>query len=187
MEIKKKKISDAQKRAQKRYDEKTKTIAVKYTPANMDEYEQLMQYLSDTKQNKNSFLKKLIKEHLCNIKEEPLKTGMVEKKKIETNKKKVEEKLSEHRIFCPYKGIRESCLQFMYRNFKEEDIDNLLAIYAFQLENEVDKYAKRRTEEFNKIIATAISDAEDNLRKDKNNKKYILQNTIDKIRSYIEN
>ena len=40
------KISDAQKAAQKRYDQKTHMISIKYTPKDEDEYYMLQNYLS---------------------------------------------------------------------------------------------------------------------------------------------
>lgn len=89
MDIKKKKISDAQKRAQKKYDTKTKTIAIKYTPANMDEYEQLMQYLSETNQNKNKFIKNLIREFLYTVNENK-------------NVSNVKEKRDEAKLYYPF-------------------------------------------------------------------------------------
>ena len=39
--MKKTKISEAQKAAQKKYDKKTKIISVKYTPTDMDKYERM--------------------------------------------------------------------------------------------------------------------------------------------------
>lgn len=61
-----KKVSDAQKKAQKKYDAKTKTIAIKYTPANMDEYEAMIEYTTKHGISVNKFIKGLIREHLIN-------------------------------------------------------------------------------------------------------------------------
>lgn len=58
------KISEAQKAAQKKYDAKTKTISIKYTPADMRDYEELADYLKQTGQSANGFIKKLVKEFL---------------------------------------------------------------------------------------------------------------------------
>lgn len=53
-------VSDAQKAAQKKYDQKTKLVSIKYTPADMEDYDRLMDYLDKTGQSKNSFIKMLI-------------------------------------------------------------------------------------------------------------------------------
>lgn len=62
MDDMKKKLSEAQRAAQKKYDEKTKTISVKYTPANMNEYRMMMNYLVKTGESRNGFIKWLIKD-----------------------------------------------------------------------------------------------------------------------------
>lgn len=41
----KNKISDSQKAAQKRYDQKTKMVSIKYNLSEMEEYKQLKSYL----------------------------------------------------------------------------------------------------------------------------------------------
>lgn len=55
-----KKISDAQQAAQKRYDEKTKSITIKYTPADMKDFDRMMEYLNKTGKSRSSFIKELI-------------------------------------------------------------------------------------------------------------------------------
>lgn len=53
-------VSDAQKVAQKKYDQKTKTISIKYTPADMEDYKRLKMYLDRTGKSTNGFIKRLI-------------------------------------------------------------------------------------------------------------------------------
>lgn len=53
-------ISDAQKAAQKKYDQKTKTVSIKYTPADMEDYKRLKMYLDRTGKSTNGFIKKLV-------------------------------------------------------------------------------------------------------------------------------
>ena len=60
MEHAKKTISNAQKAAQKKYDQKTKMISIKYTPSDMNEYQRLKNYLDKTGQSTNKFIKNLI-------------------------------------------------------------------------------------------------------------------------------
>ena len=59
-----KKVSTAQKQAQKKYDIKTKTIAVKYTPANMNEYKAIMKHIKENEMSANGFIKGLIRTYL---------------------------------------------------------------------------------------------------------------------------
>lgn len=54
------KVSEAQKGYQKKYDQKTKMVSVKYTPADMADYERMTAYLERTGQSTNSFIKKLV-------------------------------------------------------------------------------------------------------------------------------
>lgn len=54
------KVSESQKAAQKKYDQKTKMISVKYTPVDMDEYERLKTYLGKTGKSTNKFIKDLV-------------------------------------------------------------------------------------------------------------------------------
>lgn len=53
-------VSDAQKAAQKKYDQKTKTISIKYTPADMEDYKRLKMYLDRTGKSTNGFIKRLV-------------------------------------------------------------------------------------------------------------------------------
>ena len=53
-------VSDAQKAAQKKYDQKTKTVSIKYTPVDMEDYKRLKMYLDKTGKSTNGFIKELI-------------------------------------------------------------------------------------------------------------------------------
>ena len=61
-----KKVSDAQKKAQKKYDAKTKTVAKKYTPVKMNEYETKIKYTTKHGISVNKLIKGLIREYLTN-------------------------------------------------------------------------------------------------------------------------
>lgn len=52
------------KDAQKKYSEKTLTFAIKYYPTDIEYGQKLKEYLSDTGQSANSYLKDLIKKDL---------------------------------------------------------------------------------------------------------------------------
>lgn len=60
MEEIKNNVSDAQRAAQKKYDQKTKMVSIKYTPADMEDYERLKIYLEKTGKSKNGFIKELV-------------------------------------------------------------------------------------------------------------------------------
>lgn len=79
-----KKISDSQKAAQKRYDQKTKMVSVKYTLSEMEDYIQLKEYLEKTNQSMNGFIKGLVKSYFASgqgtIYEKPLEKKLHGKK-----------------------------------------------------------------------------------------------------------
>ncbi len=114
MDDSRKKVSDAQKAAQRRYDQKTKTISVKFTPRDMGELNRLQSYLARTGQSANALIKELIKKHL----------DAEETSKIQQTK--VEAKRDEAKKYYPFCYIEEETLQFMYDNFSEEIVDKLL-------------------------------------------------------------
>ena len=60
MEQAKKTISNAQKAAQKKYDQKTKMVSIKYTLSEISEYRRLKNYINRTGQSTNKFIKTLI-------------------------------------------------------------------------------------------------------------------------------
>ncbi|MCD7807537.1 MAG: hypothetical protein LUH19_09415 [Lachnospiraceae bacterium] len=64
MEKENTKVSEAQKAAQKKYDEKTKVISVKYTPVDMADYEKMRSFLDESGQSANQFIKSLIHDYL---------------------------------------------------------------------------------------------------------------------------
>lgn len=52
---------------QKKYDEKTQSITIKYTPADMKDYDRLMKYLERTGKSRSSFIKEQINEFFENL------------------------------------------------------------------------------------------------------------------------
>lgn len=57
-------LTEAQKRAQKKYSKKVINFSVSYKQSDIAEGKRLKRHLSDTKQSANSYIKKLIKEDL---------------------------------------------------------------------------------------------------------------------------
>lgn len=53
-------VDDRQKEYQRKYDEKTKTISVKYALCDMSDYDRLKRYLAQTGKSANGFIKELI-------------------------------------------------------------------------------------------------------------------------------
>ena len=49
-----------QKDYQKKYDEKTQSFTIKYTPADMSDYDRMMRHLKTTGKSRSSFIKELI-------------------------------------------------------------------------------------------------------------------------------
>ncbi|MCD7752011.1 MAG: hypothetical protein LUI10_09795 [Lachnospiraceae bacterium] len=54
------KTTTAQKAAQKKYDEKTKMISIKYSPVDMADYERMRAHLEESGLSANQFIKGLI-------------------------------------------------------------------------------------------------------------------------------
>ncbi|RHK51014.1 hypothetical protein [Lachnospira eligens] len=57
-----------QKDYQKKYDEKTQSVTIKYTPADMSDYDRMMKYLEKTGKSRSSFIKELINDFFENEK-----------------------------------------------------------------------------------------------------------------------
>ena len=57
-----------QKDYQKKYDEKTQSVTIKYTPADMSDYNRMMRHLESTGKSRSSFIKELINDFLRKMK-----------------------------------------------------------------------------------------------------------------------
>lgn len=64
LENKEEKIKEQNRKAVKKYSEKTMTFAVKYYPTDIEEGQRLKKHLEETGQSANSYLKELIKKDL---------------------------------------------------------------------------------------------------------------------------
>lgn len=152
MDVKKKKISDAQKRAQKKYDPKTKTIALKYTPANMDEYEQLVQYLSDTKQSRNSFIKGLIKNYFKNGYEKN-ETSPTPEEPISYSERNIKK--------CPFNYIDESSIQFLCNCFGDDIVEKVYDEFYYRIEEDFERQVNSAGGKFDEWIKKLKKETED--------------------------
>lgn len=123
-------ISGAQKAAQKKYDQKTKMVSIKYTPADMREYEMLKNYLEQTGQSTNGFIKNLINNFF-----ESAQDNKVE----DLAKDPVRETSARMEHYHPYSWIADESIQFLYDNFGEETmskvLDEFYGVVGFELDN----------------------------------------------------
>lgn len=130
MEETKNTISDAQKAAQKKYDKKTKTVSIKYTPSDMNEYQRLKSYLDRTGQSINKFIKGLIHNFF--------ESGQ-DKKSVENKPKSlVEEKGNRREQYYPYSWIDNKNIQFLLDKFGQKVMNHILDEFASMIENELD-------------------------------------------------
>lgn len=60
----KKERTVSQKKADKKYSEKTMNFAIKYTPTDIEDGKRLKAYLAETGQSANSYIKELVKRDL---------------------------------------------------------------------------------------------------------------------------
>lgn len=111
-----KKISDSQKAAQKRYDQKTKMVSVKYTLSEMEDYAQLKEYLEKTNQSMNGFIKGLIKSYFASGK------GTIYERPLE-------KKLHNTKTYYKYKNITLEDVQPLIDYFGKIPTQRLLSKY----------------------------------------------------------
>lgn len=111
-------VSDAQKAAQKKYDQKTKTVSIKYTPADMEDYKRLKMYLDRIGKSTNGFIKELVNNFFeSGQNQKPVKDKVItplQKKRI-----KQEE-------YYPYYYVSGEGIQFFYDKFEKSIADNIL-------------------------------------------------------------
>lgn len=118
-------ITEAQKAAQKKYDQKTKMISVKYVLSDMSDYDRLMKYLEKTGQSTNSFIKMLI-------------NGFFEKGYDKYRYPTPKE--YELMTFYKYSEISDECLEKLKRilNNDESKYNIVLDMYADYTKSEIE-------------------------------------------------
>ena len=132
-----KKISHSQKAAQKRYDQKTKMVSVKYTLSEMEDYIQLKEYLGKTNQSMNGFIKGLIKSYFASGK------GTIYERPLEN-------KLHDTRTYDNYKNITWDDIQPLIDRLGKLQTQVLLSRYERIFEDAV--IAKREEYETKMLI-----------------------------------
>lgn len=157
-----------QKEYQKKYDKKTKMISIKYVLSDMKDYDRLMEYLKNTDQSANSFIKGLINDFF-------------EHKKYIMNDEKVAD------YFKDYNVDRE--LLDKLKNIVGEDRFNMIMDYnKSNIETELCYACVDRGEAYDEWIEEFITDIEcGNIDIDVPDKEFrkIMDNSMSQTMGYI--
>lgn len=145
----KKKISDAQRAAQKKYDKKTKMISIKYTPADMDEYEKLQQFLEKSNQSANKFIKNVIYDYLQENEKDQIMNG----DDINRFERSTKHNENEKYMYNPFEGIKEKNIQYLYDHFESDIVNTLFDEYRIRT---LYNMKKVNTEKFNHWVENRI-------------------------------
>lgn len=130
MEQAKKTISNAQKAAQKKYDQKTKMVSIKYTPSNMNEYQRLKNYLNKTGQSTNKFIKTVINNFFDSGQDQ-----IFSERKV---KSPIEERTEIQKKFYPYCEVYYDDLQFLYDIFGQKTMDRIFCEFEDIIDSALD-------------------------------------------------
>lgn len=114
-------VSESQKAAQKKYDQKTKMVSIKYTPSDMNEYQRLKNYLDSTGQSTNGFIKKLINDFF--------ESGQDKNNVVNIPKSPVEEKRRIKEKYYPCSWVDAESIQFFYDKFGQKAMDEVIKEY----------------------------------------------------------
>lgn len=129
------KVSETQKAAQKKYDQKTKMVSVKYTPADMSDYIRLKEYLDRTGDSVNNFLKSLIRDFFENEKDKNKTVRVINP---------VDKKRYEGETWCPFSYIDRDNVQILYDLFGKNIMEKVLDEYFSIIEYEIDNFFEEK-------------------------------------------
>ena len=135
-------VSPSQKKAQKKYDQKTKMVSIKYTPYDMKDYEQLIEYLERTNQSLNGFIKQLIKNFFIEGHD---------KEKSEINDPVVE-KREQTLNYRPFIYIDEENIQILFNLLGEKLAARFLDEYHELIQPEIENTLEEKGCTFDKWI-----------------------------------
>ena len=138
------KVSEAQKGYQKKYDQKTKMVSVKYTPADMADYERMTAYLERTGQSTNSFIKSLVNAFFENG-ESTKRTASFEEEFYDR---------------C-VSWISEIDMEVLKTTFDEEQCNFILKSYVKLQEENLDSVLENATEPFSYWLSSILPDETD--------------------------
>lgn len=133
-------ISYAQKAAQKKYDQKTKNVPIKYTPVDMAEYQRLKNYIDRTGQSTNGFIKGLINNFF--------ESGQDQKPVEDKTAIPLLKKRRKQEKYHPYYCVGDESIQFFYDNFGKKAADKILNEFEGIIEDELESLLESKGEEF---------------------------------------
>ena len=140
--------------AQKKYDQKTKLVSIKYTPSDMNEYQRLKNYLNRTGQSTNGFIKSLINNFF---------ESEQDKKKIEDKPKSpVEEKQNMSEEYCLCSWIDEENIQFFYDKFGQKAMEDIIKEYIDIVDFEIENILEEKGCNFNTWVTDITERINDN-------------------------
>lgn len=135
-----KKVTEAQKRAQKKYDdEKTKNISLKFTPKTMKQYEQLKEYTDRTGKSINGFIKELLADFFEN--------GSNREKK-ENMENVMPQNLNDVYSICFCSYIYDESIQYLKDNYGNDTTEKILSELYESMKEELDEVVERCGDSF---------------------------------------
>lgn len=123
-----------QKDYQKKYDEKTQSVTIKYTPADMSDYDRMMKYLEKTGKSRSSFIKELINDFFIEGRD---------RKRVVSK----EDEKAEYFKYCFIEDEDFDRLKDILNN-DEEKYNKVLDIYADNLEASIEDLLEEKAEPF---------------------------------------
>lgn len=138
-------VSNAQKAAQKKYDQKTKMVSIKYTPSDMSDYRRLKSYLDRTGQSTNGFIKRLINRFF--------ESGQDRETNFNQTKDPVREKRARQESYYPYYFIENETMQLIYDKLGQTGLDCILDRFAEIIESDVEEVLEGKIEYFDDWVA----------------------------------
>lgn len=147
-------VSESQKAAQKKYDQKTKMVSIKYTPLDMNEYLRLKNYLDSTGQSTNGFIKKLINDFF--------ESGQDKNNVVSMPKNPIEEKRNMKEEYYPCSWIDSESIQFFYDKFGQEAVDKIIKEYLDIVNIEIQNILEEKGCGFDEWVNDIIDRINDN-------------------------
>lgn len=147
-------VSESQKAAQKKYDQKTKMVSIKYTPSDMNEYQRLKNYLDSTGQSTNGFIKKLINDFF--------ESGQDKSNAQSIPKDPVQEKLDIKENYYPCSWIDAESIQLIYDNFGQKAMDEVIKEYLDMVNLDVEDILEGKGCDFDEWVNDIAERIKDN-------------------------
>lgn len=176
MEQAKKTISNAQKAAQKKYDQKTKMVSIKYTLSEISEYRRLKNYINRTGQSTNKFIKTLINNFFESGQDQIDYTNKV--------KSPIEERTEIQKKFYPYCEVYYDDLQFLYDSFGQKTMDRIFCEFEDIIDSALDNILEETGSGFKEWVDDVKKRMNDSEFQD-GTKEEICEKLIKEIMGYV--